>query len=201
LKFSWKAISGANFLKKDSELNFRCSFKQKGYFCKNSFKMNVATEALIVEDYETERGKPMPSKQHSRLTKRLTVFLENHYSGKFEVFPELTLDMPGEKKTPDIAICELEPAPIDFTQDEINVSEPPLATIEILSPTQVLQSLLDKTSEYFSFGVKSCWVVLPALKSIYVFTAPNQFEVYSHGDELLDPNLDVRVPIDTIFAP
>lgn len=141
----------------------------------------------------------MPSRLHSLLTKRLTVFLENHYSGKFEVLPELTLDTPGEKTVTDIAICEIEP--IDFSQDEIKRKEPPLATIEILSPTQVLQTLLDKTNDYFSFGVKSCWVVLPTLKSIYVFSAPGQFEVYSHGDELHDPNLDVSVPIDTIFAP
>ncbi|MCB0521411.1 MAG: Uma2 family endonuclease [Lewinellaceae bacterium] len=159
--------------------------------------MNVGSETLITEDYETERGKPMPSKLHSVLTQRLLFYFLTHYRDKYEALPELTLDTPDEKTTPDIAICEIEP--IDFSQDEIKRTEPPFATIEILSPTQILQTLLDKTNDYFSFGVKSCWVVLPTLKSIYVFTAPNQFKVYSHGDELHDPNLDVKVPMDEIF--
>ena len=141
----------------------------------------------------------MPSKLHSILTQRLMYFFLLNFKNHFEVLPELTLDTPGEKTTPDIAICEIEP--IDFTQDEIKRKTPPLATIEILSPTQVLQTLLDKTNDYFSFGVKSCWVVLPTLKTIYVFSAPHQFEVYSHGDVLEDANLQVKMPIDLIFAP
>jgi Uma2 family endonuclease len=124
--------------------------------------------------------------------------LDKHYSEKFEVYPELTLNTPGEKTTPDIALCE--PENIDFSHDEIKKQDPPLATIEILSPTQVLQTLLDKTNDYFSFGVQSCWVVVPPLKSIYVFSAPFQFEVFSQGDELHDTKLDIRMPIDPIFA-
>lgn len=153
----------------------------------------------IQSDYETERGKPMPSKLHSVITQRLTVFLVNRYGDKFEILPELTLDTHGERTTPDIAICE--PEAIDFSKDEVKRKEPPLATIEILSPTQILQTLLDKTNEYFSFGVKSCWVILPTLKTIYVYSAPYQFEVFSPGDEVFDAKLDIRLPIDTLFAP
>ena len=153
----------------------------------------------IQSDYETERGKPMPSKLHSVITQRLTVFLVNRYGDKFEILPELTLDTPGERTTPDIAICE--PEAIDFSKDEVKRKEPPLATIEILSPTQILLTLLDKTNEYFSFGVKSCWVILPTLKTIYVYSAPYQFEVFSPGDEVFDAKLDIRLPIDTLFAP
>ncbi len=153
----------------------------------------------IQSDYEIERGKPMPSKLHSVLTQRLTVFLVNRFGDKYEVLPELTLDTPGEKTTPDIAICE--PEAIDFSKDEIKRKEPPLATIEILSPTQVLQTLLDKTNEYFSFGVKSCWVILPTLKTVYVYSAPYQFEVFSPGDELFDAKLGIRIQMDVLFAP
>lgn len=151
----------------------------------------------IQSDYETERGKPMPSKLHSVITQRLTVFLVNNYGDQFEILPELTLDT-SEKTTPDIAICQ--PEEIDFTVDEIKRKEPPLATIEILSPTQVLQTLLDKTNEYFSFGVKSCWVILPTLKTVYVYSAPYKFEVFSPGDDLYDAKLDIKMPIDTLFA-
>lgn len=55
---------------------------------------------------------------------------------------------------PDIAICEVEPA--DFEYDETKRTRLPLAVIAILSHNQVLQTLVDKTHTYFSFGVKSC---------------------------------------------
>lgn len=157
-----------------------------------------ATILPIQSDYEIERGKPIPSLLHAVVQMRLIMYLGNHYEKEFNLFPELTLDTPGQKSTPDIAIDEY--GPIDFSRDEIKRKEPPLATIEILSPTQVLQTLLDKTNEYFSFGVKSCWVVIPALKSIHVFKAPHDYQAFTPGDTVHDPNLNIEVPIDTIFA-
>ncbi len=156
----------------------------------------VASQEL--SDYEYERGKPMPSKLHSVLTQRLLHFFLLHCKDRFEALPELTLDTPGDKTTPGIALCEIEP--IDFSKDETKRKDPPFVTIEILSPTQVLQTLIDKTNVYFSFGVKSCWIVLPTLKSIYVFSAPHQFKVYSIGEEVFDPNFNIRIPMDTLFA-
>ena len=91
-----------------------------------------------MSEYEIERGKPIPSQQHARLQTRITVYLGVHYANNFEVLTELTLDTPGEKSIPDIAISPVEE--IDFNHDEINRKEPPLATIEILSPTQALQT-------------------------------------------------------------
>ena len=140
----------------------------------------------------------MPSKIHALLQTRIVVYLAVHYGSRYECFTELTLDTPSPKSVPDICICPIEP--IDFFNDEVNRKDPPFATIEILSPSQVLQTLLDKTNDYFSFGVQSCWVVLPALQSIYVFKAPQDHEVFSLGEELHDPNLDIRLPMDVIFS-
>jgi Uma2 family endonuclease len=169
----------------------------KNYICTKAKKMEVAT-LPIQSDYEIERGKPMPSLLHAVVQMRLIMYLGNHYEKEFNLFPELALDTPGQKSTPDIAIDEY--GPIDFSRDVIKKPTPPLATIEILSPTQVLQTLLDKTNEYFSFGVKSCWVAIPPLKSIYVFKAPNDYQVFSHEDILRDPNLNIEVPLGVIFA-
>ncbi len=156
-------------------------------------------EILPVEiDYETERGKPMPSLLHARLQARLITYLSVHFGERFEIFSELTLDTPGEKTTPDICIYPIEP--VNFSHDETKRTYPPLAVIEILSPNQVLQTLVDKTHTYFSFGVKSCWLVLPTLQSIYVFSAPGQHEVFSQKDELFDPHLDIRIPMAAIFS-
>jgi hypothetical protein len=158
----------------------------------------VASQEL--SEYEIERGKPSPSKLQSLLTVRILFYLEEHYSKIYSIYPNLDLDTPGKISVPFVSICTVEKAPIDFSKDELVQKDPPLATIEIIHPTQVLQTLIDKTNDYFSFGVKSCWIVLPTLKSIYVFSAPHQFEVFSTGDELHDPNLDIRIPMDTLFA-
>lgn len=155
-------------------------------------------DVLPLTDYETERGKPMPSKLHGRLQARFAAYLIVHYAEQYEAFTEITIDTPGEKSTPDLCIYPLEP--VDFFHDEIKRKDPPLATIEILSPSQSLQTLLDKTDTYFSFGVQSCWIVLPALQSIYVFRAPQNHEVFSKGEVVHDPNLDLRVPMDVIFS-
>lgn len=157
-------------------------------------------EAVLLthSDYETERGKPMPSKQHARLQTRIASYLVVHYADQFEVLSELTLDTPSERTTPDLCFCPLEP--VDFDHDEIKRKDPPLATVEILSPSQALQTLIDKTSDYFSFGVKSCWIVIPSLQSIYVFKAPFDKEVFAEGDTLRDPNLNIEIPMDVIFS-
>lgn len=65
---------------------------------------------------------------------------------------------------------------------------------------QTTLSELDKTADYFSFGVKSCWVVIPALQSIVLFSSPLQKEIFKTGETLYDPNIDVTMPLDTIFA-
>ncbi len=149
-------------------------------------------------DYEIERGKPTPSKQHARLQTRIAIYLAVHFADQYETFIGLTLDTPGEKSTPDICTYDLEP--VDFFHDEIKRKDPPLVTIEILSPSQSLQTLLDKTNDYFTFGVKSCWVVIPALQSIYVFQAPQNHEVFSKGEVVHDPNFDIHIPMDLLFS-
>lgn len=157
-------------------------------------------EVLPLEiEYEIERGKPIPSKLHAHLTKRLIYLLDKTLMGKYEALPELTLEAGAMGViVPDIAICEVEP--VDFEHDETKRTHPPLAVIEILSPNQILQTLVDKTHTYFSFGVKSCWLVLPTLQSIYVFSAPGQHEVFSQKEELFDPHLNIRIPMAAIFS-
>jgi hypothetical protein len=61
---------------------------------------------LVVEksQYELERGKPIPSKNHSIIQKRITKFIEEKYPNKFEILPELSLDIrtAGREKVPDL---------------------------------------------------------------------------------------------------
>lgn len=148
-----------------------------------------------ISTYETERGKPMPSKNHAIVQTRLIVALDKYQ--KYSTLSEISLGLPAGEKVPDIGIFQ----PLVFTpgEDEVRMDEIPLGVIEILSPTQSLADLIAKSHVYFQQGVKSYWLALPDLKSIYVFSAPNEYEVFSKKEKLVDAQLGIEVDLGEIF--
>ncbi len=155
-------------------------------------------DVLVQSEYEIERGKPMPSKNHSIIQKRLIVLLENEYGNQFEIMPEINLDQPNNRdRVPDIGIFP--PQAFVPDEDEIRMAQTPLGLIEILSPKQDITELLSKCSEYFKSGVRSYWLVLPALRTIYVFRAANDYDVYAKQDQLRDENLDIEISLAKVF--
>ncbi len=152
---------------------------------------------VLKSQYEIERGKPMPSKNHSFVQTRLIVAFATQFT-QYQVLSELSLQLGSSEKVPDLAIFEN----IKFTynEDEIRVSQIPLAVVEILSPTQNLTELLVKAHAYFDNGVQSYWLVLPALRSIYVFSSPSESEVYTQKDILKDELLGIELELKKIFG-
>src|SRR6266516_7835347 len=101
--------------------------------------------------YEEERGKPMPSRNHGRVQTNLTgEFLVQQ---QFSIYSELTLAIGGANFTPDISIYPREAA--DYRHDEITRAELPLVAVEILSPSQSHQEVVEKAEVYLRHGVKS----------------------------------------------
>lgn len=149
-------------------------------------------------EYELERGKPMPNKIHSLLQRRLTVYLSNQYAEQFEVFPELTFELPEENATPDLAICKI--APINFEQVKAREIDPPLGAVEIVSPSQTLSSFVLKAKKYFDFGMRSYWIVIPELKSIYVFNQSNEYKAFVKEGTVRDEVLGIEIPMEKIFG-
>jgi Uma2 family endonuclease len=111
---------------------------------------------------------------------------------------ETSIKLHSNKSTPDIIICA--PMIFDWNADEITLSEPPLTTIEILSPTQALDTLLEKSEDYFSIGVRSCWIVLPKLETILLLQANRQRTYFQRGDTLTDPTNGVTLEVEEIFG-
>ena len=79
------------------------------------------------------------------------------------------------------------------------MSEMPLGVVEILSPTQSHEELETKRKEYFANGVQSYWLVLPDLKSVYVFRNPDDYEVYSRNETLKDKVLGIDMDLAEVF--
>ena len=79
------------------------------------------------------------------------------------------------------------------------MQEAPLATIEILTLGQEVDSLLERARHFLAAGVKSCWVVIPAVSTIAVFTGPTTYRSFANGSAVVDEVLGVEIPLADIF--
>lgn len=146
-------------------------------------------------EYERERGKPVPSLNHGYLQAALTSALFA-YSGTYTITSEVTLELDDGDVTPDI--CLFEPQPITFDQDVTRMSEPPLLAVEIASPSQSTSDIVTKINRMLDAGVRSCWLVQPAMQTITVYVDGERPRTYDSGT-LTDPNLDVEVDVRSLF--
>lgn len=151
-----------------------------------------------ISDYQIERDKPMPDKNHSIVQANLLLKIQPRYEKKFRMLPEISLDLPARGRVPDLAFYP--PMPFHPNDNEIRMNHPPLGAIEILSEMQNPGDLMIKSGEYFAAGVQSYWLVLPALRSIYVFYSPDDFDVFSKNDLLKDKKLGIEVSLKEIFV-
>ena len=152
---------------------------------------------VALSDYETERGKPMPDKNHAIIQSNLLFSLRVTTKERFSVLTEIHLNLPKRDRVPDLAIYE--PLVFDPNNNELRMLKPPLCAIEILSEVQSISELLKKSSEYFAAGILSYWLVLPALRTIYVFHSIEDSVVFTHKDRLVDKTLNIELDLNEIF--
>ncbi len=145
--------------------------------------------------YEEERGKPMPGQNPSIVQTNLA--LELSCDRAYRVQSELTLKL-AEKPdlTPDL--CVFPRKPVDFSRDQLRVLEPPLMAVEILSPTQTLTDLLEKSGRLLAHGVKSVWIVLPVLQQVTVVTAEDK-RSFLEG-VVTDPATGLQADLAAVFS-
>ena len=153
-------------------------------------------EEVIRSQYEIERGKPMPSKNHSMLQLRIGAELLYHYSDRYNAYSELSLEAPNPSYVPDLCLFPVEPS--NWREDEVRVSEVPLTVIEIVSPSQTDTELTEKSKAYFAAGVKSYWLVQPVLRTIFVLL-PTGDELVFHNDILTDPTNSISIDLKKVF--
>ena len=156
----------------------------------------TAPEVAPETDYETERGKPVPNRIHGAIQGQINFLLRLAYGQEYQFPSEVSLaTIPPT--TPDI--CIYPQKKLDWRTVSAKESEMPLTTIEILSPSQSLDELVAKAeSNYFSEGVKSAWIVVPALKTIIVLL-PNEQKLYFTTGLLKDPATGIEIPVEKVF--
>ncbi|MGA0559783.1 Uma2 family endonuclease [Larkinella sp. VNQ87] len=159
--------------------------------------MEAAVEQL--SDYERERGKPMPTLNHSIAQGNLNFALQLHYRTRYSILPEINLAMPEKPDTvPDLAIYPKLTA--DFLHDITSMTQMPLTVIEIVSPSQSNDDILAKFERYFKAGVQSCWLVLPSFKAISVYSAIGKYQFFTDETTLTDPLTGIELSLSEVFA-
>ncbi len=154
--------------------------------------------AQAFSEYELERGKPMPSRNHSLVQVSLIgEFLRQ--GDELSILSEFSLELEGTPFVPDISVHR-RMQDVDVLHDEIKGTEPPLLAVEILSPTQPLDDLVQKASAYLKAGVQACWLVQPSLQNITVFLPGQSPRTYTEG-EVTDPTTGITVKLEDVFRP
>lgn len=156
-----------------------------------------AAPAETLADYEQERGKPMPSRNHSAAQANL-LFALAPYRNSFSFFPELTIEIDGKPYVPDL--CIYPKIKVDWNSDELRLSAPPLTVVEIASPSQGYDAFEKKMLAYFKHGAKSYWFISPFTCVIAVFSSPAaKPKAYSSG-EMIDEATGIKLNVDEVFV-
>jgi Uma2 family endonuclease len=130
--------------------------------------------------------RPMPTWLHGRLQHLLSVRLHSVGFCGTEVRMRLAGDL---YRIPDLAIFKAPP------EEQVPAS-PPLVVVEITSPDDRHQELLQKLEEYRAWGVEHVWVVQPELKKLHVYQAGGLEQVSQY--QL--PNFAFSVTAAELFA-
>ena len=155
----------------------------------------METQAVEIIETEVPLEKAM-SLNHSRLTSRLVALLLP-YEDQYDILPELEFELAAGRLKPDVAV--LPQLHYNWEKDIIRYPHPPITAIEILSPTQSLDSLIVKIREgYLPSGVQSAWLVLPGIRTINLYL-PNQPVVTFNSGTLRDPATGIELLLETVF--
>lgn len=107
------------------------------------------------------------------------------------------------RRRPDIAFVSRDRWPIEKKVERNNAWDvvPDLA-VEIVSPTNSADEVMEKLEEYFAAGSKLVWVVYPITKKIYVYDSPDKVRILKPGNELDGGAIlpGFRLPIDRLFG-
>ena len=128
--------------------------------------------------------KPMPKTRHSILQKCLIKEVDNQ-TDDYTALPELRCTFGGRSIVPDVAVIAWNRIRVnEVGEPEDNFTEPPDWTIEILSPDQKVNRVIDNILHCLKHGSKLGWMLDPDDYSILTFTPQQEPEV-CRGDRQL----------------
>ena len=145
--------------------------------------------------------KPMPKTRHSILQKRLLAEVDSH-TADYTALPELRCTFGGRSIVPDVAVIAWNRINLNEAgEPEDDFTEAPDWTIEILSPDQKVNRVIDNILHCLKHGSKLGWMLDPDDYSVLMFTDQQEPEV-CRGDHQLKVIAGVELTLtpQQIFA-
>ena len=159
----------------------------------------------IVDDQIVELG-PMGAHEiwlATVLVVHLANFVRQHQLGR--VVQELLFDftaMVKRKRRPDVAFVSYERWPRQRSVPHAEAWEVvPNLVVEVISPSDRGNDILDKVAEYFRIGVECVWVIFISQEQVYIYESPTHVRILTRMDELYgEPVLPhFRLPLAALF--
>lgn len=133
----------------------------------------------------------------------LAGYLRSHPVGTAVMEALLILDEEANtRRRPDVAFVSAERWPLERAIPETgdwNVI-PDLA-VEVTSPNDALPDVVGNLGEYFGYGVREAWLVIPEEQQVYVYTSPTDVRILTRDQPLESPLLPgLSIPLADVFA-
>ena len=144
----------------------------------------------------------------SRVTSNLQGRLAHHLFGNpvGEALMETLFRLPlpvDRNRRPDVAFVSAQTiaqAPAQPGSDNAWAVLPELM-VEVVSPNDLAEEIIERLDEYFTAGTKLVWIVYPTQRLLYVYESPRQVRILGEADEL-DGGVVLpgfRIPIASLF--
>ena len=158
------------------------------------------------KNYEFVNGKlekkNMPNAKHSGVSTRLSAeiwfYLKKNKIGR--IYNEAHFQIGADKRVLDVAFVSADRIPPTGEPEKFWSFAPDLA-VEIVSPTDFYQDVLDKIDEYFKAQVKQVWLINPEKENLTIYFSFDETKVLSKTDiltcEQILPNF--RLKLSDIF--
>jgi Uma2 family endonuclease len=138
--------------------------------------------------------KPMPKTRHSILQKRLLAEVDSQLAD-YTALPELRCTFGGRSIVPDVAVIAWSRIKVnEIGEPEDDFTEPPDWTIEILSPDQKVNRVIDNILHCLKHGSQLGWMLDPDDYSVLTFIPQQEPEVY-RGDRQLKAIAGVQLAL------
>ncbi len=157
----------------------------------------MQTQAIEVIETEVVLEESM-SLNHSRLISRLTWQLSAAYEQQYDILAELEFELSTGNFKPDVAV--ITKWSYNWQEDLIRFPHPPITAIEVLSPTQAFDAVASKIVKYYlTAGIKSAWLIVPFIKTVYIFSVDGSITAFAPGSTLHDPASGIEIGINALF--
>ena len=153
--------------------------------------LTMTLEAFLasdVEGYEYVEGElvPMapPTMEHGEISTNVVWYLQSHVRENQlgRVYTAETTFRLGERAVkPDAAFVAAANLPEDRRQSS---PQPPDLAVEVVSPSDTLYSVAEKTVDYLNAGTRLVWVIEPVTKTVTVYRSRTDIRTLKCGDTL-----------------